>query len=114
MLEYGENKDAGYRGEQSHRKMWFEEEKEGGGTQQLWNVKQYVLIPWMETMGSEIACLHVISEVIERCYGGVVEQVRPCNWVIRIESRVEVDCDEGREKCCENCRKKRKGSGQVS
>jgi hypothetical protein len=65
-------------------------------------------------MGSEIARLQVISEVIEGSNGRVVEQVRPSHRVVAVESCVEINSNESREKCSENCRKKGKWPNKIS
>jgi hypothetical protein len=63
---------------------------------------------------SEIACLHVISEVIEWRDCGVIEQVRPCYRVIGIEFCIEVYRNERHEKCREYGGKERKWSETIS
>ncbi len=65
--------------------MWSEEEEEGCWPDKLGHIEGNMLVPWVKTMGREIAGLQIVEKIVERRNGLVGEEIGPADRVIGIK-----------------------------
>ena len=82
--------------------MWAKEEKEGSGADQLGEIDEGVLVPWMDTVRGEIIGVEVVSKIVEGSDDRVIVEVRPGDLFFSIKGRVGVDRKECGQESCKN------------